>query len=324
MSPAEPSRAETVMRLEFGCGSLGSDLSYRASCALVEGAYDYGFRHFDVAPPYGNGLAERILGDVLGPVRDSVTIVTKAGIAHPRAGAGFRLVRRLFLPVKATFPGLWNRASGRANHVVAPQGRFKPDELTTSVQESLRRLRTDRVDVLLLHEIQPQDINEELLRAIESIQSRGWVGAVGIGTTVPNSVRIVEQHPRTFAWVQANHYWAAFLPQLRTGAHRLVTHGCLRSGRRVVASQAFQQKSALGDASLELREALADPQRGPELLLAAALTQNENGLVVVSTSKLERVNRFATLARKREPVALVQQLNGHLAAMVPPTSAEDA
>lgn len=51
-------------QLGFGCSNLGSDLSYRASCALVEAAYDAGFRHFDVAPSYGNGQAERILGEV--------------------------------------------------------------------------------------------------------------------------------------------------------------------------------------------------------------------------------------------------------------------
>jgi hypothetical protein len=317
MSASNQPSSTPVVRLGFGCGSLGSDLGYRASCALIEGVYDCGFRHFDVAPPYGNGLAERILGEVLGPVRDSVTVVTKAGIRHPRAAAGLRLVRRVFLPVKEKFPGLWKQASNSAHRVAAPRGRFDPNELMHSVQESLHRLRTDHVDVLLLHEAQATDLSDELLGAVESIQSRGWARAIGIGTSVPNSVRIVEEHPRTFAWVQTNHYWAAFLPQLRCGTHRLVTHGCVRNGRDVVASTVFRDAVGFDDATQDLRSALSDPERAAELLVAAALMQNADGLVLVWTSKLDRARRIARLGRDPAALACARQLNDRLARIVP-------
>ena len=99
--------------LAFGCGSLGTELGWRDSVRLVEAALQAGFRHFDTAPPYGAGQSERILGEVLAACRDQVTLVSKAGIAHPRAAGALRVLRKLALPVKrgSSAAGLRNAAT---------------------------------------------------------------------------------------------------------------------------------------------------------------------------------------------------------------------
>jgi len=68
-------------------------LSRRESLALLSAAWDAGVRHFDVAPLYGHGEAERILGSFLAGRRDEATIVTKFGI-EPTGNSRFREIAR--------------------------------------------------------------------------------------------------------------------------------------------------------------------------------------------------------------------------------------
>ena len=70
----------------FGCAALHWTHRPAARHRLLEAAYDAGFRCFDVAPAYGNGLAERAIGEVFAGVRD-VAVQTKSGIpvtVYPR------------------------------------------------------------------------------------------------------------------------------------------------------------------------------------------------------------------------------------------------
>lgn len=300
-----------ALRLGFGCSNLGSDLDRRASLALVEAAYDCGFRHFDVAPAYGHGQAERLLGEALAPVRDTVTLVTKAGIPHPRSMRAFRLVRRLVLPVKRSFPLLWSTAAARANQAVSAPGCFSIDDVKASVAESLRRLRTDRIDALLLHEVLPQDLNDELLALLSRLQSDGTIGSFGLGTGLESSVHILQQRPTTFGLVQVNHYWGAFMLPLEPSTPRLITHRWLKTGRELLALPELQQSLSDDAQSAELRSMLADPQAGPALLLSAALRRTTGGTLLVSSSRADRLRQFAAVARSPAPAALADRLNGH-------------
>ena len=288
-------------------------MDYKASCKLIEFAYECGFRHFDVAPSYGHGMAERILGDTLAPVRDTVTIVTKTGIPHPKSVSGFRLLRRLLLPVKSMFPSVWKASSGQARRMVAPPGKFSKADILVSVEESLRRLQTDWVDTLLLHEVQPQDVNEELMDTLDDLRTLGRVRAIGLGTYIESTVTLLDRHPDVFDVVQVNHYWGAFAPELSSGTHRLITHRCLRSGRSVIESAPFQERLAHDETARELKDALSDPMSVPALLLTAGLSQNASGRLLISTSKRERVAQFAEIGRALGAGSLVHQLNDHLA-----------
>lgn len=69
----------TVSRLGFGTASLHHLLSSGDRQSLLETAFDHGFTHFDTAPLYGDGMAERELGKFLASKREKVTIGTKFG-----------------------------------------------------------------------------------------------------------------------------------------------------------------------------------------------------------------------------------------------------
>lgn len=315
MSAPAPAPA---LRLTFGCSNLGSDLGPAASRALVEGAYECGFRHFDVAPSYGNGLAETLLGEALRPVRDKVTIITKTGIGHPKAASGFRAVRKLVLPIKKAFPGLWKAAAGQANRSVAARGKFGREDILASVAESLKRLACGPIDALLLHEVHPEDITDELLATLEALRAQGSARAFGLGTTVESAIQIVAARPRRFDVVQVNHHWGAFVPELLSGPHRLNTHRWLKTGAQVVADKAF-----VSGLEPELSATLGDPQQGPMLLLAAALAQNPKGQLLVSSSRLERLRAFAQASQSDDHAAMAAQLNARFTRIATPTQAGD-
>lgn len=307
-----------ALRLTFGCSNLGSDLGLAASRALVEGAYECGYRHFDAAPSYGNGLAEQILGEALRPVRSQVTIVTKTGIGHPKAASGLRAVRRVFLPIKKAFPGLWKAAAGSAQRSVVARGKFGREDVLGSVAESLRRLQTDRIDALLLHEVLPEDIDDALFETLQGLTECKSVAAIGLGTTVQSALRITAQHSGRFGVVQVNHHWGAFMPQLLDGPHRLNSHRWLKSGLQVVTEEPLR-----GALEPDLRAALADAEQAPMLLLAAAMAQNPHGQLLVSSSKLPRLRAYAAAARTQEFAVLATRLNAHFLRVATPTQASD-
>lgn len=282
--------------LGFGCSVLGGDLSRRRQQALVEAAFDAGLRHFDVAPAYGHGEAERVLGDVLHGVRDQVILATKVGIAHPQHAGGLAAVRRALRPLKSLLPGLWGRAANQVRRSTAARGRFQPDQVSATFQESLRRLRTDRIDHLLLHEAVPEDVVPALLAQLNALREQGAVHELGLGTTVEHSVVLLQAHGAAFDRVQTDHYWGAFSPALRAGGHRLATHRCLRSGLALIRAPQMQRLVSEAEEGASLAQALDDPIRGPELLLQAGLRMlGGGGTLLVSSSDPQRVRDMAAL-----------------------------
>ena len=125
--------------LGFGCAPLGN--LYRAisdddAAALLHTAWQEGFRYFDTAPHYGQGLSERRLGDALRDRRgEAYVLSTKAGrLLKP---AGYALERHGFV-------------SPMPFDIVYDYGY---DGILRSFDDSLQRLGLDRIDILYLHDI---------------------------------------------------------------------------------------------------------------------------------------------------------------------------
>lgn len=158
----------SVTRLGLGLAPLGglfSPVDARQATDTVEHAWRLGLRYFDVAPLYGNGLAERRSGPVLaGKPRAEFALSTKVGRLL-RAGGGD--AQRIWAePTELT-----------------PTFDFSAAGVRTSYAESLARLGLDRADILHLHD--PDDhfaqAVAEALPALVDLRDRGLVGAVSAG-----------------------------------------------------------------------------------------------------------------------------------------------
>jgi D-threo-aldose 1-dehydrogenase len=300
-------------RLGFGCSNLSGGLNYRKSCALLEAAFESGFRYFDVAPAYGHGQAERIVGDVLHSVRDQIEIVTKVGIARPKAAPAMQVARALLSPVKRMMPGLWSRGAKQVRKTLAPAGCFEPAYVAATVEESLRYLRTDRVDALLLHEALPTDVTPALMDALDALAARKTFGALGLGTSLEATVQIIAARPGRFPLLQVGHYWGAF--DERLGQYGLMTHRCVRVGMKLLQTEEFRQALAQSPELHALRATLADARKSPQMLLIAGALRPNVRRIIVSSSKAERVKAFMLDVQSSELDAAAVEFNQLVAGM---------
>src|SRR5262245_39593093 len=118
----------------FGCGPIGArgDAGRDESVAALRAAWDGGIRHFDTAPSYGDGAAERLLGDALRELpRDEVTVSTTVG----------RVQMAVLDPYAA--------GSGPRRE---PAFDFSGDAVRSSLAGSLSRLGMNRVDTVFVHD----------------------------------------------------------------------------------------------------------------------------------------------------------------------------
>jgi aryl-alcohol dehydrogenase-like predicted oxidoreductase len=144
-----------VSAIGLGCNNLGRDgtasESREGSRAVVEAALDAGITFFDTADVYGKeyGLSETLLGEALEGRRDEVVVATKFGhneIPSPLASWG---------------------AGGSRRHV------------RLAVEGSLRRLRTDWIDLYQLHTPDPTTPIEETLDALNELVTEGKIRYIG-------------------------------------------------------------------------------------------------------------------------------------------------
>lgn len=175
--------------LGLGCANLFREPSGKRRSYLLEAAYDSGVTHFDVAPMYGLGVAEAELGRFAQRRRDQIVIATKFGLACTQLARG---VARIQAPVRRLFlamPSLRERARSSA---VGPSSGFGGDLLyirqgydsgsaRASLERSLKALRTDYIDLFLLHDPGPAEIRSEAIRPfLEEAVSRGDIREWGI------------------------------------------------------------------------------------------------------------------------------------------------
>ncbi|GAB4417365.1 MAG: aldo/keto reductase [Bacteroidia bacterium] len=145
-----------VSELTFGCMSLGDD--YTANERLLRQAFDGGITCFDTADLYQRGQNEVHVGRALAPLRQSVVIATKVGNQWRPDGSGWD----------------WN-----------PSGAY----IRQAVQDSLRRLGTDYIDLYQLHGGTIDDPIDEVIETFESLQAAGYIRAWGISSIRPNVIR---------------------------------------------------------------------------------------------------------------------------------------
>jgi aryl-alcohol dehydrogenase-like predicted oxidoreductase len=137
---------------------------------LIRTAYDRGVTFFDTAEAYGPHEAERIVGESVAPFRDKVVITSKFGW-------------NIDLETGERRPGLNSR----------------PDHIKLAVEGMLTRLRTDRIDLLYQHRVDPAVPIEDVAGAVKSLISEGKVLHWGLCEMGPNTLRRAHAEQRVTA-----------------------------------------------------------------------------------------------------------------------------
>lgn len=127
---------------------------------IIRTAFDHGITFFDTAEVYGPHESERILGEAVGSFRDQIVIATKFGF-------------NVDLQTGELGPGLNSR----------------PSHIRQAVEGSLQRLRTDRIDLLYQHRVDPEVPIEDVAGTVKDLVGEGKVLHWGLSEMGSNTLR---------------------------------------------------------------------------------------------------------------------------------------
>ena len=218
--------ALTVSPIGLGCmgisQSFGPSPERPAMVEFLRQAVDHGVTFFDTAEVYGPYDNEEVVGEALEPVRDSVVIATKFGFAFDE--------------------------DGRQNGVSS-----RPEHIRAAVEGSLRRLRTDVIDLLYQHRVDPDVPIEDVAGTVKELIDAGKVRHFGLSEAGPTTIRRAHAvQPVTALQSEYSLFWRepeesvlgtleelgiGFVPSARWGA------GCSR-GRSSAATPSARVTSA--------------------------------------------------------------------------------
>ena len=153
----------------IGLGCMGMSFSYgppadkQQMISLIRAAFEQGVTFFDTAEVYGPNSNEELVGEALAPVRGKVVIATKFG----------------FAPATPATPGeaRWSALNSR------------PDHIRKAVEGSLKRLRTDVIDLLYQHRVDPNVPIEDVAGAVKELIGEGKVKHFGLSEAGVQTIR---------------------------------------------------------------------------------------------------------------------------------------
>jgi len=306
--------------LGAGCASLGSRISRGDGLNALARASDFGVNWFDVAPAYGAGDAEPILGEFARSRRDKILICSKVGVAPPRRNGVMKLaygVARPLLGVAKSVRKQFRKIPATRNVVVPLNG----DMIVNSLDNSLRRLGTDYLDVFSLHKGSIEDLTKpEVLKVLEGALKSGKVRHVGIASS-EEAARAAMAYPHIYSVFQlADNPMTNPLPGLRAAAGRpvaFVTHSVLG------VDGAMDRLVASLEAHPEDREAMrtagyagSDEKMVADLLLDRALNSNSQGVVLASMFSKHHLESNVARAALPKREAVLQLTNKLVAGKV--------
>ena len=147
-----------VSAIGLGCMGLsanyGDPVDTEHGINLIRGAHDQGVTFFDTAEAYGPRTNEILVGEALEPIRDEVVLSTKFGFEFDP--------RRL---------------------------NSRPDHIREVVDQMLQRLRTDRIDLLYQHRVDPEVPIEDVAGTVRDLIAEGKVGHFGLSEASADTIR---------------------------------------------------------------------------------------------------------------------------------------
>ena len=171
-----------VSAIGYGCmgisQSYGTPPGREAGIKLIRAAFDEGVTFFDTAEVYGNFENEKIVGEALEPIRDQVVIATKFGFAFDDSG---------------------KRLDGVDS---------SPARIRKAVEGSLKRLKTDYIDLYYQHRVDPQTPMEDVAQTVKALVAEGKVRHFGLSEASAKSIRRAHAvHPVTALQSEYSLFW---------------------------------------------------------------------------------------------------------------------
>ncbi len=172
----------SVSEIGVGCQSLGGGLYYRddkEALRTLDAAFEAGITFYDTADHYNHGVSEELVGKALRGKRDRVILATKVGTRYSSMGRLAQSLRPLLRPVSRWLKPSkihLHRMRGAQKH-----GDFSASYLRRALEQSLKRLRTDYVDLLQLHKPASSVLEEgAFCETMERFKTEGKIRFYGV------------------------------------------------------------------------------------------------------------------------------------------------
>lgn len=188
--------------LGFGCSAILGRSGKRESLRALGAGWDAGITLYDTARSYGYGESEALLGQFLSGRRHQAVISTKFGIVPLRPPLWKRMAKPAARAVISLIPSMRAAVRKQAGRQFS-EGQFTTTVLEESIHLSLRKLRTDYVDLLFLHAAPVSVLQQDdLLAAMEKLVNTGKVRAAGISADPDVIGLTVEKAPHPLRVLQ--------------------------------------------------------------------------------------------------------------------------
>ncbi len=311
-------------RLGYGCSSLMGAMGRGESLAMLEAAYGAGVRHFDVAPMYGFGQAESCLGEFLERHRGEVTVTTKYGIPPAKNPGLIGLARSIARPLVKALPGLKQGLSKAAGKAMGggEKASFTAQQAKESLERSLRELRTERIDVWLLHEVTADDLRDgdELLRMLEDSVAAGTIGAFGVGSEREKVETLAIKWAKFCGVTQFE--WSVMDAPVPAMQGFRIHHRALTDNFRALHEGFVGDKERCALWSAEVGADLADKGVLAALMLKASLVENPESVILFSSKDPCHIRRNVNVAEDAALGVPAKRLYGMVQAAKEPRAIE--
>ena len=301
-----------LSRLSFGTsGIMGSALTDRGRVKLLDAAYDNGITHFDTAPLYGQGDAEKVLGSFYKTKQDGVTIATKYGLMPKKRSAMSVLTKPMARFVNRKYINIKRRNALKNTiieaDVIAPK--FTRDQivktknnnkrlllskidLNKQLETSLYNLKTETIDVYFLHDVSIHQLCDEFVVALLSAKDSGKVREIGLATSRANAYEIKRVYPEISSVIQVPSTRFEIENDLYNDHEGIfISHSSFNSTMNWLLPWVTRNYEALLEKSLALGVHI--PPTPFELyhllLLQRALQKNTTGSILFSSSKVKNI-----------------------------------
>ncbi len=253
-------------RLGFGTSSLHHLYFKSQRRRLIFSALDSGFRYFDTARMYGDGLCERSLGEnIPSSLRSEITLSTKFGI---QANPIFEKLPLLMYSSKISKKILKNK-------IINVKRDISLHSIRSSLNKSLDSLNTDWIDIFFLHEPTVEDI-PTLKKSIE------WL----IEQKKNGKIRYLGLAGNAMQCIQVNEYFSNIFDilQVEDSIEKKESNALILNDMPIQITFGYIRQSALLTNNFNPMESL---RKG--------LIQNKNGVVIVSSRNPHRISKMAKL-----------------------------